>query len=196
MEEGFEDIEFSLSDLSAIDLVEYLEEYENVKDECVQLHIGADRVVGGFYQELSKDHQGHNYEDVPNWDSDDLSPDLPGEDFDIAFVGLALDHLGERGLCREGEGSKGVHNQINPKELNSWEGWLSEQKNSNEHRDNYWNVDSDLELQESSDILEDVSSPHHRSNIGFEVIVNQDHICDIFDCWAAGSHGKTDICCF
>ena len=50
---------------------------------------------------------------------------------------------------------------------------LSKDDETKNHNKHYRDIDSDLELQESSDIVIDVSSPHDGPNARFEVIVSK-----------------------
>lgn len=79
----------------------------------------------------------------------------------------------------KGEGSESIHYQIDPKKLNSGHWGLSHPHGAEEDDEEAGEVDSNLELKESTEVLVDVSTPHDRSKGRFEIIVGDDHIRDV-----------------
>lgn len=63
--------------------------------------------------------------------------------------------------------------------MNCTQWTLGVEEDSENDYDQHRDVDGDLELEESSDVMIDVSSPHHSLDGGLEVIIGQDKITSI-----------------
>ena len=74
------------------------------------------------------------------------------------------EHLLHGRLSGESKRSKRVHDEVDPEKLNWLERTLLQDTSSDEGGDESNNVDSELELEEPSDIVIDVSSPHASLN--------------------------------
>lgn len=57
------------------------------------------------------------------------------------------------------EGSEGVHNQVDPEKLDSLEWSSLHESGAEEYSQEGVDIDGQLELEESLDVIEDVSSP-------------------------------------
>jgi hypothetical protein len=81
-------------------------------------------------------------------------------------------------LSGKSERSKRVHDQVDPKELNSLKWRLPHDNGSDEGNDQGNNIDCQLELKESSNVVINISSPLAGCNNGSKVIIlNNDISC-------------------
>lgn len=100
-------------------------------------------------------------------------------------------------LCCEGKGCEGVHDEVDPEELNCSQRRLLQDNGANESHEKGNHVDSKLENQELSNTVKDVTTVLHSSNNGTEVVVKQDYARSLFsDLMSSNSHCKADICFF
>lgn len=97
-------------------------------------------------------------------------------------------------LGSKGKSGEGVHDQVDPEHLYSvqWR-FLGHDgtQEDNEHSDK---VDGELELQEFSNIIVDISSVLKSNNNGGEVIIEKDDIAGALgDVSTSDTHSETDI---
>lgn len=64
-------------------------------------------------------------------------------------------------LSANGNCAKGIHDQVDPQELDNIEASSSQEEGSNHDKGDQSEIDGELELQELSDIVEDNTSPHN-----------------------------------
>lgn len=96
-------------------------------------------------------------------------------------------------LSGKGERSEGVHDQVNPQELDSCEWTLLEGKGSNEAGEKSDDIYRKLELQESSDIVIYISTPTASLYDRSKVIILDNDIGGSMSDLCSGSHCKSDI---
>lgn len=96
----------------------------------------------------------------------------------IIKIRFSLEQFGSRRLSSQGKSSKTVHNKIHPQKLHSSDGTLStiSREGSNEGKGHGHDVHSKLELNELTDSIENVTSPHSCSNDGSKVIIQKHDI--------------------
>jgi len=165
-EDSTEDIQF-VSKFTRVDLVEQLAEDKGVEDDG-----GLDSVVifspsrllegqsklrnaGREVQEDKKDN------DLEGGLSNDVSPHSRSDNSFEPSVWLSLEEFGGWSFSGKSQSSHGVHDQVNPKHLDGFQRRFSLGNSTNESDDDSNHVDSQLELDELSDGVVDVSSPHN-----------------------------------
>lgn len=100
------------------------------------------------------------------------------------------------GIRSQCQGSKGIHYNVDPKQLNCREhGSLRVGRHSGDKRnDDSGDVDGDLKLQELLHGVIDAATPHDRANNRREVIIHEDNIRGLFGHFGPrDSHGETDM---
>ena len=75
-------------------------------------------------------------------------------------VWSSLQKIGFWVLSSQSQGCERVHDQVDPKKLNSGKWRLPHDHSTDESSDQSHYVDSKLELQELSDVVIDISTPH------------------------------------
>lgn len=122
VEEALEHVEIALTNLSAVDLVEDLQEDEGVEDVSVVedvVHVSCWVHSGDV---LSEEDEHRHDDDVPGGEAEDLSPKGAGQDRNVCLEWLALNNEWKGWLSGKTDGSEGVHDQVDPKELD-WGEW-------------------------------------------------------------------------
>ena len=114
------------------------------RDDQPRLAEDDDEEDDGLEEALAEDVLGH----------------LARDDVLVLAVGRALEQLVLGFFGREGEGGEGVHDEVDPEQLDSLQ--RSALCNGSTHNDNYesHHVDGKLELKETLDVIEDVPTPH------------------------------------
>ena len=77
------------------------------------------------------------------------------------------------------EGAKGIHDEVDPEQLQHIEGRLARGDGCDEGHDQRHKVDGQLELQELADVAEDRAAPQHRLDNGGEVVIQDDNVCGL-----------------
>lgn len=72
---------------------------------------------------------------------------------------VTLNNVGNWRLSSKGNSSKGIHDQVDPKEHLSGHWRLREKEDTNEDTEDQTDVHSQLELKETGAVLEDISTP-------------------------------------
>jgi hypothetical protein len=90
---------------------------------------------------------------------EDVLSHFPGNNVLVPSVWWSLEELVSRFFSGECERSERVHDEIDPEELNSLKWGLPEDDGADEGSDEGDDVDCELELEEASDVVEDVSAP-------------------------------------
>lgn len=91
------------------------------------------------------------------------------------------------------QGSKRIHDQVNPKKLN-WREWtFYKGKGANETWEESDNVDTELELKESSNVVKNISSPWACLNNACKVIILDNNIGCCMSNLSSSCHSKTNI---
>ena len=97
-------------------------------------------------------------------------------------------------LGGKGQSGEGVHDHVNPEHLDSSKDSLLGLESRDEHNDDSDYVDGQLELEELSDGVINISSPHDSSDDGGEVIVQKDDISSLSGDLSTGvTHSESDI---
>lgn len=198
MSELLEDIEVTSSDLSAVDLVEDLHEHKSVENVSQMEQFGLAFMVGlqldfvvvwalgwlgsaGWAFEWvvnadegsSEDHEYQHDNGVPGGDAEDLSPDGVWKNGSIFVDWHSLDDASEWWLSWKSKSGKGVHDQVDPEELN-WVDWrLSKDQETEGNGDESWKVNCDLELEESAYVMINIATPHNSSQTCLEITISQ-----------------------
>mmetsp|Transcript_11205 Transcript_11205/g.38156 ORF Transcript_11205/g.38156 Transcript_11205/m.38156 type:complete len:500 (-) Transcript_11205:2714-4213(-) len=128
-----------------------------------------------------------------------LDHDL-GKDGSCAMVGEAIQQLllETRRLVRifsgEGEGSEGVHDEVDPQQLDDRDGTLRQRRRPHGREDAGDDVDGELELKELADVVVHAPPPLDSCDDGLKVVV-EDHNVSCLLCYlsAVDEHGKADV---
>lgn len=223
--DGFKDVKFGITYLSAVDHVESLEEHESVEDEGkmsllregfnVKVVISVENTTvkeslseafwfsdtggggpGVFWETSSgsseEENAKHN-EEVEERGDHDLSPDVRVKDGNGITVWCLFKGLLSWIFSSKSKSAKNIHDNIDPEELNRVEWWLSKDWDTNSKSQEKRDVDCDLELEESLDVLVDVSTPHDGLKVSNVIIIGQDKSRDFSESWSTGTHGDTNI---
>lgn len=94
-------------------------------------------------------------------------------------VRFSFENAIKRWLGSECESSKGIHDQIDPQKLTCSERRFSENRSSDSNGQDNSQVDSNLELKESANIVIDISTPLNSLNSSVEVILNKNNISNL-----------------
>ena len=166
---------------AAGELVSKSHHHEGVKEYSVVLShsdgrcsraedVGIHHVVGWVGEpewDTVKHHYQHKYlvgslnEDIAPHNFFDNLLILVAADI-IILVGVVIEAvmLLERGrLCSQTNGSKGIHNEIDPQKLDDAEWWVTKGGSTNQYSEAANNIDTELELQELSNVVKNISSP-------------------------------------
>merc|ERR1712127_401040 len=87
----------------------------------------------------------------------------------------------------------GIHDKVYPKELDSSERGLPHDNGTDEGGDQSDDIDSQLELKESSDVVIDISSPLASFHNGGEVVILDNNIGSSVGNLSTGVHGEADV---
>lgn len=126
----------------------------------------------------TEDEKNKDQDEVPEGDTQDLSPDSSSHNLNLGSWWISQDLL-HWWFSRQGDGSESVHDQVDPKELDGVEWRLSDEEPTDEDGQECRNVHSYLELEETGDVVEDVSSPLDGLYGSFEVIFDQNEVSTI-----------------
>lgn len=99
-------------------------------------------------------------------------------------------------LSGESQSSKSVHDHVYPQELDSSQRRVGEYDSTNKGYDQSQNIDSELELQETSDVVINITSPLACSNNRGKVIILDDDISGSSCYLCTSLHSKTNISFF
>lgn len=167
--EVLEDVE-GVIDAATVELVEDLEENEGVEDhgaedlEVVGGDVNITVLVGRLeVEELgAKVEEGQVEDDLEDGLADDHLPHVEVDQGCVSVGGLTLEDFGAWGLSGEGEGGEGIHDQVDPEELDSREDRLVVLRGDgrDEGQHDSGDVDGKLELQELADRVVDGTAPH------------------------------------
>jgi len=117
-----------------------------------------------------------------------------GNDISISVVRRFLQESLMRRLGSQGKGCKGVHDHVDPEHLDGSKNGLLSLESRDEHDNDSDHIDRELELEELSNGIVDVSAPHHSGDNGGEVIIQEDDIGSLSGDLSTGiTHGKSDI---
>lgn len=111
---------------------------------------------------------------MPETLEDDEFPHLSSDQTFSLGVGFSLEEFVAGRFGGESEGGKSVHDKVDPQHLNGVERRFSQDGTTNKGHNKSHEVDGQLELQEFSDRVENISSPLHGSHNGAEVVVEKD----------------------
>lgn len=90
-------------------------------------------------------------------------------------MGLSVKHSLVRSLSGKSKGSEGVHDEIDPEDLDRSEYVLSEDGSAHEDDSHGHDVHSKLELEELANTVEDVAAEHNASDCLAEVVRKQNN---------------------
>jgi len=106
----------------------------------------------------------------------------------------AVQEIGLRELSGECKGSQRVHNHVDPEELDGLQRRLLKQDGTDDGEDKGVDVDGQLELQETLDVVIDISSPLSSLDDGSETVIGDDDIgSSLAYISSSHTHAKTDI---
>jgi len=97
-------------------------------------------------------------------------------------------------LSGESKSGEGVHNHVYPEQLNSRQWSDLGDSRSNEDGEHSDNINSQLELQEFSNVVKDVSSELDGSHNRSEVVIHKNNVASFLrNLSSSDTHGKSDI---
>jgi len=105
---------------------------------------------------------------------------LSGDDVLVSLIRRSVQQRFLRILSGEGKRGKRVHDEVDPKQLNGEERRLNKDAGTNESCDKSDDVDGELELEELSNVIVDVSSPHAGLHNGSEVVIHHNDVSCMF----------------
>lgn len=103
------------------------------------------------------------------------------------------EQLGFWSLGCKSEGCKWVHDEVDPEQLNSSKWALLENKRANQANKQSDNINWQLELQKSPDIVVNISTPRASFDNRSKVIVLNDDVWGSVSYLSSSSHGETNI---
>jgi len=126
--------------------------------------------------------------------SENVAPHDGVDDLLVACVGLAFQKFFIRRLGCQGEGSKSVHDQVDPEHLDGRQSFVSEEQSTDKHDEHGSAVHCQLELKELSDIVIDVASVFDGDDDRAEVVVGEDDGGSVSaDVSAGNAHGEAHV---
>mmetsp|Transcript_31445 Transcript_31445/g.70736 ORF Transcript_31445/g.70736 Transcript_31445/m.70736 type:complete len:393 (-) Transcript_31445:1730-2908(-) len=94
----------------------------------------------------------------------------------------------------EGERGEGVHDKVDPQQLDDRDRALRQRCSSDRREDAGDDVDGELELEELADVVVDAASPLHRRDDGLEVVVEDHNVCRLLrHLRPVDEHGEPDV---
>mmetsp|Transcript_8943 Transcript_8943/g.20555 ORF Transcript_8943/g.20555 Transcript_8943/m.20555 type:complete len:277 (+) Transcript_8943:730-1560(+) len=185
VEEAREDVDFVV-DLAAVDFVEELEEYKNIEDDSevlsrqelvvagiqflnrgvavsARLHVARATALD-IKHGVALPHQHAENDELVQGMENHVAEHGLGEQRAVATVGLAVQQRVGGALRGERKGSKRVHDEVHPQELDRLEWRVTEHTGAEEGNHDCNQVDGELELQELADVVIHAAAPldsHH-----------------------------------
>jgi hypothetical protein len=99
------------------------------------------------------------------------------------------------GLSRQGEGSKGVHDEVHPEHLNGVERCILKEHGSEENDEHRDDVDGELELEELPHIVVNTAAVLQSDDDGTEVVIHKDDVRGALgDVSTGNTHCESNIC--
>ena len=93
-------------------------------------------------------------------------------------------------LCSQTNGSKGIHNEIDPQKLDDAEWGVTKGCSTNQNGKAAYYINTKLELQELSNVIKDISSPTCGFEDRTEVIVHQNDMRSVFSDFCTTAHAE------
>lgn len=129
---------------------------------------------------------------------DGVAKDVSGHDIGydgvVLLVWFSLENSSGWFLGGEGESGKRVHDQVNPEHLNGIQRSLLGHNSAQENDEHSNVVDGELELDEFSHVVIDVSSVSESDDNGGEVVIKKNDIGNqLGDISSRDTHGEADV---
>lgn len=119
------------------------------------------------------------------------------DDVFISWVRLSVQKTFFRVFSGKSKRCKSVHDEVEPKKLNRSQYLCFKNCSSNKSTKNCNKIDSQLELNEFSDRIIDVSSPEHSFDNRWEVIINKSYSSSLSsNLSSSNSHSESNISFF
>lgn len=143
---------------------------------------------------LSSKNDNDEHDHLVDGVTEDVSPHDIGDDLSVLMVRRSLENILFRRLGGECESSEGVHDKVDPEHLDGVERHVLEDDSAEEDNEHGYDVDSELELEELADVVEDGSAELESDNDGGEVVIHEDDVRGTLgDIGASDTHGEADI---
>ncbi len=143
---------------------------------------------------LTSKEEDKEHDHLENGHVQDVLGHLTRDNEIVLDLRRSFEELWARQLGSKGKRSKGIHDHVNPKELNSLKGRLFEEDSTNDSEKKSANVDSQLELQETLDVVVDVTTPGASLDNGGEGVIGNDDVSSSLTHISSGdTHSESDI---
>ena len=140
------------------------------------------------------EHDDHKDNDLVDSVAENVSPHDGRNDKVVLLVWLSKENVIGWWFSGKGESAEGIHDQVNPEHLDGSKWGILEDDRSEENDEHGDDVNGELELQEFSYVVIDVSTVFQSNDDGTEVVIEKNNIASILGNIGTGdSHGKTDI---
>jgi hypothetical protein len=203
VEECFEHIQLLLGDHSAVNLVEQVHQNKSMEDHCVHLHfigwvilsnivlrislvmsqLSVDQIERFLVEHhLTEVQEDDNRDRLVEHHAKDASPHGHCQDFVSSADTIGPTFISLASLewfSTDGDGTQSVHDEVEPKELNDVEGCVAKGHATQKNNEAQSDVDSKLELDELSHVVEDGATPHDGIVDGLEIVI-KDHKVGVF----------------
>lgn len=113
---------------------------------------------GQLEHSLTGKKHDQKHDDLVNALADNVTPHRWIHNLLETGLGLTLKKRLGGWLSRQSQSSESVHDKVNPQHLHSGEWWISEDDGTREHNKQSHKIHSDLELEELSDTVVDVTA--------------------------------------
>jgi len=182
---------FGLIELGGIECVVFVASLTSIGGILVLV---ASSPVNFAHPAWEGEHNDHEHNDLVNSVAENVSPHDWGDDKVILLVwGSKEDFIGWW-FSGKGESAEGIHDQVDPEHLDGSKRRILKDDGSEENDEHGDDVNRELELQEFSYVIIDVSSVFQSNDNGAEVIIEKDNITSVLsNISTSDTHGKTDI---
>lgn len=141
----------------------------------------------------SSENKDEEYDSLVKGHSENVLDHLWRDNIFLLSVWWSLQKIFLWLLSGQGERSKGIHDKVDPEKLNGSKWGLPKDDGTDEGGNQGDDIDSKLELKESSNVIINISSPFASFDNGGKVIVLNNNIGSSVGDLSTGVHGETDI---
>lgn len=152
-------------------------------------------VLLGLGDELiSVEEEEEQAEGLPEGLTEDVLNHLTGHDVIVSVLRGSFEESWCGEFSGQSKGCKRVHDEVDPEELDGFKRGLFNNAGSDEGHDKSSNIDSELEHEETLDVVVDGTTPHGGLNDGGKVVVKDLDIAGFLGNIGSGdAHGEADV---